>query len=441
MIADKAELATPTDASDMIVKRHQEFIFPAVTPYYGDHPLVVARAKDQYLWDVEGNRYLDFFGGVLTVSVGHCNDEVTERTVAQLRTAQHTSTLYLNEVMVRVAEKVAALTPGRLQKCFFTSSGSEANEMAIMAARIYTGNTDIITLRHAYSGRTMTAMSLTAHGTWRLGGVFDGTIKHVRNPYLYRAPLGLDEDELLELCVQDLEETLATVTSGKIAAFMAEPIQGVGGFIVAPEDYFKRILPIVREAGGVFICDEVQTGWGRTGTFLCGIEHWGVEPELMTFAKGMANGSPIGCTVATPEVADAVRGLTFATFGGNPVTMATALATIHYIEEHNLAENAAVQGEKLRNHLEDAQKRHDFIGDVRGMGLMQALELVEPGGGKRPDAPRTAALINAAREHGLLIGKGGLYGNVVRISPHLNVTSEDLSAGCELLDKALAAVA
>jgi len=422
-------------------RRQQEVIFPAVTPLYGDNPLAVARAKDQYLWDVEGKRYLDFFGGVLTVSVGHCNDEVTARTIEQLKTVQHTSTLYLNEIMIRVAEKVAALTPGRLQKCFFTSSGSEANETAVMTARMYTGNTDIITLRHAYSGRTMTAMSLTAQAGWRLGGVFDGTIKHVRNPYSYRAPLGLDEDKLLELCVQDLEEALATVTSGRIAAFMAEPIQGVGGFVVAPQDYFRRILPLVREAGGLLIIDEVQTGWARTGRYLCAIEHWGVEPDIMTFAKGMANGSPIGCTIATPEVAEAVKGHTFATFGGNPVTMATALATIEYIEKHDLASNAEAQGARLRRRLEEFRKSYPFIGDVRGMGLMQALEIVEPGPEKTPDGARTTALIDAARRQGLLIGKGGLYGNAVRISPHLNVTPEDLDAGCDMLGAALADIA
>jgi 4-aminobutyrate aminotransferase-like enzyme len=257
--------------------------------------------------------------------------------------------------MVQVAKKVAELTPGRVQKCYFTNSGSEANETAILAARMYTGNRDVITLRHAYSGRTMLTMSLTAHGTWRLGGVVDAHIRHVRNPYVYRAPLGLSPEEVVDLCVQDLEETLATCTDGRIAAFIAEPIQGVGGFITPPEDYFRRIEPIVRAAGGVFISDEVQTGWGRTGDHWFGIEHWGVEPDIMTFAKGMANGSPIGCTAATPEVADALKGITFSTFGGNPVTMATALATIEYMEAHRIPQNAAKQGSFLREKLEELQ--------------------------------------------------------------------------------------
>jgi 4-aminobutyrate aminotransferase-like enzyme len=306
-----------------------------------------------------------------------------------------------------------------------------------MAARMYTGCPTVITLRHAYSGRSMLAMSLTAHGSWRLGGVVDPFVKHVRNPYTYRAPEGMSPEDVVELCVQDLIETIETTTNGQIAAFMAEPIQGVGGFIVPPEDYFKRIFPIVKDAGGVFISDEVQTGWGRTGNKWFGIEQWGVEPDIMTFAKGMANGSPIGCTITTPEIAEAVKGMTFSTFGGNPVTMATTLATIEYIEENNLLENAAIQGAKLRQQLEEFQAEFDFIGDVRGMGLMQALEIVESKSSKTPDAQRAAKLMSVAREHGLLIGKGGLYNNTIRISPHLNVSDADIQSGYEKLAKAL----
>jgi 4-aminobutyrate aminotransferase-like enzyme len=428
-----------TTTQQDLMQRYQRVMFPATSPYFADMPIVVDHAKDQYIYDTDGQQYLDFFGGVLTVSVGHCNDTVTAKTIEQLQKAQHTSTLYVNEIMVQVAEKVAALTPGRLQMCYFTNSGSEANETAIMAARMYTGNTDVIALRHAYSGRTMTAMSVTAHGTWRLGGVFDGSIKHVRNPYTYRAPVGLSADDLVELCVQDLEEVIATTTNGHIAAFMAEPIQGVGGFIVPPRDYFQRIEPIIREAGGVFIADEVQTAWGRTGQKWFGIEHFGIEPDIMTFAKGMANGSPIGCTIATPEIAEAVQGLTFSTFGGNPVTMATALATIEYIEDNNLLENARVRGAQLRQHLGQLQAQHDFIGDVRGMGLMQALEIIDPASGD-PASDTTVAIMEAARAEGLLIGKGGLYGNVLRIAPHLNVTESDIEDGAARLRRACAAV-
>jgi 4-aminobutyrate aminotransferase-like enzyme len=418
-------------------------MFPVVTQYYGDDAIVVSHAKDQYVWDVDGKRYLDFFGGVLTVSIGHCNDYVTERIVEQIHKAQHTSTLYVNEIMVKLAEKVVSMAPPNLRKIYFTNSGSEANETAVLAARMYTGHSDIITMRHAYSGRTLLAMSLTAHGTWRLGGVMDGHVKHIRNPYLYRAPewVGNDEEKLIDFVVKDLEETLATITNGKIAAFMAEPIQGVGGFITPPRDFFKRILPVVKAAGGVFIADEVQTGWGRTGGKWFGIEQWGVEPDIMTFAKGMANGSPIGATLTTPEIAEAVKGLTFSTFGGNPVTMAAALATLEYMEEHHVKENATVQGAVLRDKLEELQSEFPFIGDVRGMGLMQAMELVKPNTDKEPDAAITNRILIRAKENGLLIGKGGLYGNVIRISPHLNVSAEDMRTGCELIAKAVAEAA
>ena len=422
-----------------IMERYRNVMFPAAAPYHGDSPLIADRAKDQYIWDIDGKRYLDFFGGILTVSVGHCNDEISERTIAQLRKLQHTSTIYVNESMVRLAEKVASLTPGRLQKCYFTNSGTEANETAVLAARMYTGNPVVITLRHAYSGRSLLAMSLTAHGAWRLGGVVDPYVKHVRNPYTLRAPAGLSPEQTLELCVQDLEETIATTTDGRIAAFMAEPIQGVGGFIVPPEDYFRRALPIVREAGGLFIADEVQTGWGRTGRKWFGIEHWGVEPDIMTFAKGMGNGSPIGCTIATPEIADALTGLSFSTFGGNPVTMATTLATIEYMEAHDTPTNCAVQGDRMASKLAEFAAEFPIIGEARGMGLMQALEIVRPGG-IEPDAARTVALVDTCKEKGLLLGKGGLYGNVVRIAPHLNVSAEDMDIAMEIVASALAEV-
>jgi len=408
--------------------------------YYGDRPLAVARAKNDWLWDVDGHRYLDFFGGILTVSVGHANDEVVEATVQQMRTAGHTSALYLNEVTIRVAEKLAQITPGRLQVSFFTNSGTEADEMAIMAARTYTGQRDIVALRHAYAGRSAAMMGVTAHGNWKQGGVYDGHIKHVRSPNPYRKPAGMTDAAYLDFLVDDLADFLATCTDGKIAAFMAEPIQGVGGFAVAPADYFKRVLPLVREAGGLLIIDEVQTGWGRTGRHWCGIEHWGVEPDIMTFAKGIANGAPVGATVMTPEVAESVQSFTLSTFGGNPVSMAQALATIDYIERHRLWENAAVQGARLRARLEALQAHHAYIGDVRGMGLMQGVELVVPGS-TRPDAARANALVNAAREEGLLLGKGGRSGNVLRIAPMLNVSADLIDEGCDRLQRAAERVA
>jgi 4-aminobutyrate aminotransferase-like enzyme len=429
----------PLPATQALLERQQRVMLPIQSKmlYYGEQPLAVAEAHGDWLTDLEGTTYLDFFGGILTVSVGHANPEVVDATVAQMRRFGHTSTLYLNEVTIQVAEKLAAITPGRLQVTFFTNSGTEADETAIMAARTYTGERDIISLRHAYSGRSTSMMAMTAHANWRQGGVYDGHIKQVRSPNLYRKPAGMSDAAYLDFLVDDFADFLATCTDGKIAAFMAEPIQGVGGFAVVPPDYFKRILPLVREAGGLLIIDEVQTGWGRTGKHWCGIEHWGVEPDILTFAKGIANGAPVAATVMTPEVAESVKALTLSTFGGNPVSMAQALATIEYIERHRLWENAEVRGARLRTHLEGL-RRFDFVGDVRGMGLMQAVELVKPGT-HDPDPARTNAILGAARDHGLLIGKGGRWGNVLRIAPMLNVSAELIEEGATRLAKAFAA--
>ncbi len=420
--------------TERLLERQQKVLLPVMSKMllHVNDPIAFSHGKDQWLFDVEGNKYLDFFGGILTVSVGHANEEVTQATIEQLKTLQHTSALYINEITICFAEKLAEITPGNLQQSFFTNSGTEANETAIMAARNYTGNTDVIALRHAYSGRSSTTMSMTAHSHWRQGGVFDGTIKHVKNPYRYRFPLEVSDDQYMDYLVDDLKEMIRTTTTGKIAAFMAEPIQGVGGFIVAPKDYFKRLLPIVREAGGVLIIDEVQTGWGRTGEHLCAINHWGVEPDIMVFAKGIANGAACGATIMLPQIAETIS-TTLSTYGGNPVTSATALATINYIEQNDLMSNATQQGEVLATGMQSLKADYDFIGDVRGMGLMQAFEIVNPDGSKEPDVTQTNRLVDAARNRGLLLGKGGLYGNTVRVAPHLNVSSSDMTNALEII--------
>ncbi len=433
---------TAASLTKELLERHRRALLPIQSRMllYGDEPLAVERAKGDWLWDVEGNRYLDFFGGILTVSIGHANDEVNAAVEAQIHKFGHTSTLYLNEVTIEVAEFLARVTPGRLQYSFFTSSGTEANETAVMAARAYTGNKDIVALRHGYSGRSAGMMSLTAHSTWRSGGVYDGYVKHVRSPYMGRRPKGMSEDDYLDFLVDDFRDFLDTNTDGGIAAFFAEPIQGVGGFQPAPFEYFKRIEPLVRAAGGIMIIDEVQTGWGRTGGHLCAINHWGIEPDIMTFAKGIANGAPVGATVMVPEVAEALKASTLATYGGNAVSMAQTLATLRYIEQNRLWENAESQGNRLRACLDELAAEFDSIADVRGMGLMQAIEFADPQSGK-PDAGRATRLAEEARRRGLLIGKGGRYGNVMRIAPMLNVSSQVMDQGLELLAASVRAVA
>ncbi|HEY9140120.1 MAG TPA: aspartate aminotransferase family protein [Bryobacteraceae bacterium] len=422
---------------DEIILANKEFLFPAVFHYFKE-PLVVARAKDQYLWDADGNQYLDFFGGIVTVSVGHCNAQVNARVHRQLDTLQHVSTAFANEPQAALAKKIASITPGgRLTKSFFTNSGTEANETAILAARCYTGSTEIVALRHSYHGRSAMTMSLTGVGSWRLGPASAGVV-HAHNAYCYRCPFGLTYPNCEVRCASDMEELIRSSTGGRVAGFIAEPIQGVGGFITPPKEYFQIVERIIRNHGGIFISDEVQTAWGRTGGKWFGIEQYGVTPDIITSAKGLANGSPIGVTVAKPEVADAFKGLTISTFGGNPVTATAANAVLDYIEEHNLLANCASTGAYLRAGLEDLKAKHELIGDVRGMGLLQALELVTDRQAKTPAAAETAQVLEAARENRLIIGKGGMYGNVLRISPPMNVGRADVDQFLQLLDRSLA---
>ena len=424
---------------DEINRRQREFIFPCVSTYYSE-PLPMDHGSMQHVWDVEGKKYLDFFGGIVTVSVGHCNPKVTAQTKTQIDRLQHVSTCFPNEPMVRLAEKLAQITPGALKKSYFTNSGTEANETAIQVARMHTGNFEVVALRHGYSGRSSLARGLTGMNTWRKA-TFEVGIVHAMNPYCYRCPLGLKYPDCEVACAKDLENVIQFSTSGSIAAFLAEPIQGVGGFITPPKEYFKLAFRIVKQYGADFISDEVQTGWGRTGRKWFGIEHWEVEPDILTSAKGLANGVPIGLTIARPEIADSFQGLTISTFGGNPVTCATARAVIDVIEEEDLRTNAAVIGDYFRQGLEALQKKHALIGDVRGMGLLQAMELVEDRTTKQPSPKQTNALMEEARKHGLLVGKGGFYGNVIRMSPPLNISKADVDEALRILDESFAALA
>jgi 4-aminobutyrate aminotransferase-like enzyme len=423
---------------DEIILAHKEFLFPSVFHYFKE-PMVVTRAKDQYVWDADGNQYLDFFGGIVTVSVGHCNEQVNAKVHRQLDTLQHVSTVFATEPQAALAKKIASITPGgALTKSFFTNSGTEANETAILAARCYTGNSDIVALRHSYHGRSSMAMGITGVGSWKLGPSQPGVV-HAHNAYCYRCPFGLTYPSCEVRCAQDMEELIRTTTGGRIAGFIAEPIQGVGGFITPPKEYFPIVEKIVRNHGGVFISDEVQTGWGRTGGKWFGIEQWGVTPDILTSAKGLGNGSPIGLTVAKPEVADSVKGLTISTFGGNPVTTTQAKAVIDYIEEQNLMANCAETGAYLRGKLEELQEKHEMIGQVRGMGLLQAVELVEDRKSKTPAVAQTAMVMETARQNRLLVGKGGMYGNVLRCSPPMNIGRSDVDRFIEVLDTSLAA--
>lgn len=411
---------------DAILLARSEFLFPAVFHLYRE-PLVLARAKDQYVWDADGRQYLDFFGGIVTVSIGHCNDEINARLHKQIDTLGHTSTLYSSAPPMELARKLAAISPeGKLTRSMFTNSGSEANETAIHAARLYTGNSDIIALRHSYHGRSQLSAALTGNHAWRPTGAPSPGITFAHNAYCYRCPFGLTYPNCDIRCAHDLRELIRTTTSGRVAGIIAEPIQGVGGFITPPPEYFGIVAGIVREHGGLFISDEVQTAWGRTGTTWFGIEHWRVTPDIITSAKGLANGLPIGLTLARDEVARAVPSPTISTFGGNPLSSEAARAVLDFIEAHGLRTRTADHGCYLRAGLRDLQYRFPIIGDVRGMGLLQALELVKDPATREPAPAETAAVLEAARAQGLLIGKGGLHGNCLRLSPPMNIERADI---------------
>jgi 4-aminobutyrate aminotransferase-like enzyme len=432
----------PGLSSADVRRKHKEFLFPAVSNYY-EEPIVLTDGKGMRVRDHDGREYLDFFGGILTVSVGHANEHVNGAVKAQMDRLGHVSTLYPTLPIVELAEKLASITPGELKKCYFTASGTEADETAVMMAQVYTGRSEIVALRYGYSGRSMLAQSLTGHAPWRALPTQVAAVKHALSPYCYRCPLGLTYPGCGVKCARDIEELIRTTTTGQIAGFLAEPIQGVGGFVTPPREYFEIAVGIVRKYGGVFICDEVQTGFGRTGDKWWGIEHWGVEPELMTMAKGIANGLPLSACVATPAVADSLKALTISTFGGNPLSVAAANATLEVIERDRLRENAATNGRRLREGLERLQKRYPrTIGDVRGMGLMQGVEFVkdETSQDRTPNPQALSRLFEETKKRGLLIGKGGLHGNIARISPPMIVNESEVAEAVKILDEGLAAM-
>jgi 4-aminobutyrate aminotransferase len=432
-------------SSDEVRAKQKKHLFANVITYYS-RPLVLERAEGMYVWDAEGTKYLDFFGGILTVSVGHCHPKVVGAIAEQASRLGHTSTLYQNEGMVALAERLGNKTPierpqGQPPKVFFTNSGTEADETALVTARHFTGNTEIMALRYGYSGRSAVAMTLTAHSAWRHWGEGVPGIKHTVQAYCYRCPFGLTYPNCQVKCATDLEEKIRTETPGRIAAILAEPVQGVGGVITPPKEYFPILADITRRYGGVFISDEVQTGFGRTGKFWNGIEHWGVKPEIMTYAKGAANGMPIGITMARADVADAFTGLTISTFGGNPLAVAAAGATLDVMEEENVPERVERLGTRFRAGLEALAEKHPVIGEVRGLGLMQGVELVKDRTTKEPAPQAAGALLEATKDEGLLIGKGGLYGNVIRLAPPMTVSERQIDDGLELIDKGLAKAA
>ena len=423
-----------------IFAEQRKYIFDCVTPLYQE-PVAIAEGKGCRVTDADGREYLDAFAGILTTSLGHCHPAVVKAVQEQAARLGHTSTLYVNERQVEAARSLAGIAPGGLTRTFFLNSGAEAIETALQAARLHTGRTEIIALRQAYHGRTSSAIPVTAHAPWRVLPSTVTGITHALSPYPYRAPFGTSSDEeLVEIYARDLIEVIETTTNGRPAAFIAETIQGVGGYIVPPRGYFQRMADIIRSYGGLFISDEVQAGFGRTGDRWFGIEHWDVVPDIMVMAKGIAGGMPVGATITTDEIAGNWSGKTLSTFGGNPVCMAAMVAALDVMRAEDVRTRARVRGGQLRRALDRLAATHHWIGEVRGMGLMQALELVEDPVTKEP-APRLAGmLLNAAKDEGLLIGIGGLHGHVIRLGPSLLISEAEIDDVTGRLDRACAAV-
>ncbi|HEY7033395.1 MAG TPA: aspartate aminotransferase family protein [Thermomicrobiales bacterium] len=426
----------PDDTADL-VRRHKESLFPSVGLNYSE-PIEIRRGERQYVYDGAGRQYLDFFGGIATVSSGHAIPEITEPIKAQLDRVIHTSTLFLIRSQIELAERIRAMTPPKLNKVFFTNSGTEANEAAFLVTTLNRNSNELIALRHSYHGRSFATINASGHQPWRSTTLSPLHVHYVGNPYCYRCPWEKTYPSCDLLCARDVEAVIQTTTSGNPAAFVAEPIQGVGGFITPPPEYFERVKEILDRYGIPFISDEVQSGWGRLGVSDFGFQAYGVEPDVVVFAKGLANGIPIGGIVATDELAASIRSLSLSTFGGNPIATTAALANLNYIATNNLRENARVVGTHLKERLLDLFERHPIIGDVRGLGLMVAVELVRDRTTKEPAPDFALRVMDATKERGLIVGKGGLHANTLRICPPLIVTKSDVDNAVEILDQAFA---
>ena len=423
-----------------VLTLRRRYTNPAIFTFYRE-PLMIVEGYLQYLFDETGKRYLDLFAGIVTVSCGHCHPTVVKAIRDQVETIQHTTTIYLHPNFGAYAAALAAKMPPGLEVSYFVNSGSEANDLAIQMARLHTGNFDVLAVRNAYHGGSPMAQGLTSLHTWKYPLPTGVGVHHVPNPDPYRSPRPGEPEEIARSCAEEILDVIKYSTPGKVAAFIAEPFQGVGGATHGAPEYLELAYEIIREHGGLCISDEIQTGFGRTGEHFWGFEGSGVVPDIVTMAKGIGNGVPLGAVTTRTEIAEAMtQRVHFNTFGGNPVSMAAALAVLEVIEEEGLQENALVVGAQFKRGLEELQSRHPTVGDVRGKGLMLGVELVRDRGTKEPATVETAAVLEEARERGVLVGKGGLDGNVLRIKPPMCITNNDVEFALAVLDRALSTV-
>ncbi|MGH9422292.1 MAG: aspartate aminotransferase family protein, partial [Thermoanaerobaculia bacterium] len=395
----------------------KKYTNPAIFTFYAE-PLLIVEGYMQWLFDETGRRYLDMFAGIVTVSCGHCHPKIVAAIEKQVETLQHATTIYLHPNFPILAKKLAAKMPKGLDVTYFVNDGSEANDLAVTMARLYTGNTDVIALRNGYHGGSPSAMGLTSHNTWKFPIPGAVGVHHAIHPDPYRSPFAGTPEQIATKSAEDILGIIRYSTPGKIAAFIAEPIQGVGGATQGARNYLKEAYKIARDNGGLCIADEVQTGFGRTGDHYWGFENFDVVPDFVTMAKGIGNGVPLGAVTTRMDIAHALtQRIHFNTFGGNPVCMAAGIAVLDVIDEDGLQENSRVVGKRLKDGIRELAKHHQLIGDVRGMGLMLGVELVKDRKTKVPAKEECAAVFEKCKDLGLLIGKGGLWGNTLRIKP------------------------
>lgn len=417
-----------------IIQKKKDYIMPCLGHFYQE-PMQIVRGSMQYLYDSTGKQYLDCFAGVSVINCGHCNPAITDRICEQVKTLQHVCNIYLTDPFVRLAERLAEVTPGNLKKSFFCSTGTEANEGAALLATVATDNSEFISLRNGLHGRTKLTMSMTGISMWRTDPNPVGGINFAPNAYCYRCPLGKRFGECDYACANAIEDIIKTNTSGRVAAMIAEPIQGNAGIVTPPAGYFKRVKEILDQYGILLIIDEVQTGFCRTGKMFA-IENYGISPDIMTMAKALGNGTPISAFIATEKVANTYTKPGASTLGGNPVSSTAALATLDYLIDNDLAGNARARGAQLKAGLAELQKKHPIIGDIRGIGLMVGAELVHKD--KSPASEEVDFILEEMKNRGFIVGKNGVARNVLAFQPPLVITEQNISDLLNALDLVLA---
>ncbi|GAA1279245.1 aspartate aminotransferase family protein [Sphaerisporangium rubeum] len=425
--------------SDLLA-RHRA-VLPNWSPLYYEQPIEIVRGKGNRVIDAEGRSYLDFFAGILTNMIGYDVPEVRQAVERQIATGVvHTSTLYLLRGQVELAEKIAGLSGIPDAKVFFTNSGTEANETALLLATFARRSDQVFAMRQSYHGRSFGAIAVTGNRGWTNSSLSPLNVHFLHGADRHLPQFrGMSDEAYIEACVADLRHVLATAAAPDVAALIAEPVQGVGGFTMAPDGLFAAYKEVLDESGILFISDEVQTGWGRTGEAFFGIQAHGVTPDMLTFAKGLGNGFAVGGVVARGDLMDGPKAIGLSTFGGNPVAMAAANATLDYVLDHDLRSRAAVTGAILIEGLREAAPRLPVVGGVRGKGLMVAVDLVDPATGE-PSPPLAGRVLEETRKLGLLVGKGGLYGHALRVAPPLTLTDDEAREGLGLLVAALETV-